>query len=113
MNVVFDRVNRLFHNELDAHRGREVKDDVTAIDELGQEGLVAHRVDEVLEAAAALQFGDVVHRAGRQVVEDQHVVSSIQQRFREVRADESRSACNQCPHRASPSSTADATSATS
>ena len=75
VHVGFDRVDRLLDDQLDADRRGEVKDDVAAIDELGEQRLVVDRVDEVLEPGASLQVRDVVDRSGRQVVEDQDLVA--------------------------------------
>src|SRR5260221_7966120 len=72
-----------------------MKDDVAAIDELGEQRLVFDRVDEILEPGPALEVGDVVDRSGREVVEDQDLVPLRQQRIRQMRSDESGSACNE------------------
>ena len=63
VHVGLDRVDRLLDDQLHADRGGEMKDDVAAIDELGQQRLVVDRVDEVLEAGAPLEVRDVLHRA--------------------------------------------------
>ena len=60
VDVVLDRVHRLLDDQLDADRGGEVEDDVTAIDELRQQRLVVDRIDEVLETGPPLQMEDVL-----------------------------------------------------
>ena len=75
VHVGLDRVHRLLDDQLDADGGGEMKHDVAAIDQLGEQRLVVDRVDEVLESGAPFQVRDVVDRAGRQVVEDQHLMA--------------------------------------
>ena len=77
VDVGLDRVHRLLDDQLDADRRGQVEDDVAAVDHLGEQRLVGHRVDGVGEAGRALQMRDVVDRAGRQVVEDQHLVAVV------------------------------------
>src|SRR2546430_1336082 len=88
MDVRLNRMDWLLDDEFDPDRGGEVKHDVAPIDQLRQERLVVHRIDEVLEAGPSFQVSDVVDRPGRQVVEDEHVVTLRQHRFRKMRADE-------------------------
>ena len=88
----------LLDDQLDADGGGEMKHDVAAIDQLREQRLVVHGVDEILEARPALQMADVVDRSGGQVVEDQHVVSLLEQRFGEMGSDEAGPACDQRSH---------------
>src|SRR5579885_1678439 len=93
-----------------------MKDDVAAVDQLGEQRLVVDRVDEVLESRPPLQVRDVVDRSGRQVVEDQHVVSAREQSLRQMRTDEAGAAGDQRTHAVCPflnDAIADATSSTS
>ncbi|MND02049.1 hypothetical protein D3C83_212960 [compost metagenome] len=71
----------LFDDQLHANRGREVKHDVAAIDELREQRLAVHGVDEVFESRASLEVGDVVDRPGREIVEDQDLVSLVKERL--------------------------------
>ena len=88
VHVGLDRVHRLLDDQLHADRRGQVEDDVAAVDHLGQQRFVGHRVDGVREAGVALQMADVVDRAGGQVVEHRHFVAVAQQPFGEVRSDE-------------------------
>ena len=77
VHVGFDRVDRLLDDEPDADGGGEMKDDIAAVDELGQQRLVLDRVDEVLESRPALQVGDVADGARREIVEDEDFMSPL------------------------------------
>ncbi len=101
VHVGLDRVHGVLDDELHPDRRREVEDHVRAIDELGDDPIVENGVDGVLEALPPLEVEDVVDGAGREIVEHQHLVALIEQRLREVSADEARSARNQNSHRES------------
>jgi hypothetical protein len=92
VDVGFDRVDRLLHDQLHADRGGQMKHHVAAIDELGEQRLVVHRVDEVLEACPPLEMRDVVDGPGRQVVEDEDLMAVLEQRLGQMRSDEARAA---------------------
>ena len=76
VHVGLDRADRRLDDELHADGGGQVEHDVGAIDELGRQRLVHDRVDHVLEAGTALEVGDVVHRAGRQVVDHHDLMAA-------------------------------------
>ena len=78
VHVGLDGVHRLFDDELDADRRREMKDHIAAVYQLGQQRLVVDRVDEVLETPAPFDVRDVVDRAGGQIVENQHLVALVE-----------------------------------
>ena len=106
VHVGLDRAHRRFDDQLHADGGREVEDDVAAIDELGQQRLVRDRVDRCSRnPGAALEVRDVVDRPGRQVVEDEHLVAAVEQRVGQVRSDEAGAAGEQCFHRRQSSQT--------
>ena len=113
MDVRLNRMDWLLDDEFDPDRRGEVKHDVAPIDQLRQERLVVHRIDEVLEAGPSFQVSDVVDRPGRQVVEDEHVVTLRQHRFRKMRADEAGPSRNQRAHSYCPFVNADTAAATS
>src|SRR5262249_6471475 len=98
MHVGFDRVHRLLDDQLPSDGGGEMKDDVAAVDELRQERLVVHRVDEGLEPGASLEVRDVVDRTGREGVENEDLVAVVQQRLGQMGADEPGAPRDQCPH---------------
>ena len=98
VDVRLERVHRLFDDQLDADGRGQMKDDVAAIDHLGQQRLVGHRVDDVRESRMVFQVRDVVDRAGREVVEDEHLVAVGQQPLGEMRSDEAGAAGNQRDH---------------
>ena len=74
------------------------KIDVGAIDHLRDQRIVEDRVDGVVETRVGLEVGDVVDRAGRQVVERIDLVAAVEQRLGQVRADEARAAGDQNSH---------------
>ena len=53
-----------------------------------------------LGAAARERAVEVLAPAGREVVDDGHLVAALEQRVDEVRADEAGAACDECPHEA-------------
>ena len=88
MHVRLDGVNRRLDDQLDADGGREVHDGIAGVDHLGEQRLVADRVDGVVEARVRLELRDVVDRARRQVVEHEHFVTALQQRVGQMGTDE-------------------------
>ncbi len=98
VHVGLDGVDRLLDDQFDADRGGEMEHHVAAIDQLRQQRLVGHRVDEVFEPGPPFQMGDVVDRSGGQVVQDLHLVALIEQRFGEMGPDESGPASDQRSH---------------
>ena len=75
VDVRLDRPHRRLDDQLHADGGREVEDDIGAIDELGRERLVHHRVDHVFEAGWPFRCDDVVHRAGGEIVDDDDLMA--------------------------------------
>ena len=98
VHVRLDRPDRRLDDELDADGGGEMEHDVGAIDQLGRQRLVHHRVDDVVEAGTALEVGDVVHRTRRQVVDDDHAVALREERLGQMRSDEPGAAGEQRLH---------------
>ena len=84
MHVGLDGVHRPLDNQLHADGGGEVKHHVAAIDQLSEQRLVVHRVDEIFEAGPSFEVRDVFERPGRQVVQNQDAVSLGQQRLGEM-----------------------------
>ena len=102
MDVRLDRVDWLLDDELHTDGRGQVHDDVAPIDQLREHGFVGDRVDRVMETRIALQVDDVLHRSGRQVVEDEDFVAAFEERFRKMASDEARATCDQHTHRFSP-----------
>jgi len=100
VDVGLDGVNRLLDDELHADRGRQMHDDVAAVDQLGKHRLVRNRVDRVMETGVTLQVNDVVDRSRRQIVEDEHFVAAFEQRLGQMASDEARAARDENPHHA-------------
>jgi hypothetical protein len=71
---------------------------VGAVHHLGDEMVVEDAVDGVVKPRTALEMRDVVERAGGQVVEDQHLVPGLEQRFGEMGSNEPRTTRNQDSH---------------
>jgi hypothetical protein len=92
VDVCLDRVHGLFDDQLDSDGGSQVEDNVTPVDEFGQERLVFDRIDEIFESRPPLEVGDVLHRTGREVIEHEHVMPVFEQGLRQMRADEAGSA---------------------
>ncbi len=98
VHVGFNRVHRLLDDQLHADGCGEMKDDVAAVDHLGEQRFVGHRVDGVREARCLFEMADVVDGTGGQVVEHRHLVSVAQQSFGEVGSDEPGASGNQSFH---------------
>ena len=98
VHVGFDRVHRLLDDQLHADRRGKMEHDVAPVDHLGEQRLVRHRVDDVREPRARLEVRDVVDRAGREVVDDGHLVAEVEQPFRQMRPDESGAARDERLH---------------
>ena len=101
VHVRFDRVDRLFDDQLHAHRGGKMENHVVAVDQLREQRLVREGIDHVLEFRVDLQMADVADGPGRQVVDDVDLVARIQQCLGQVRPDKARASCNQRSHDAS------------
>ena len=84
-----ERAERLLDDQLDAHRGREVDDDVATVDELIDLEVVEHGTDLDVQPWIATDLAQVVEPTGRQVIEHDDRMAGIEQTFREVRSDES------------------------
>src|SRR5439155_8778124 len=78
-----------------ADRRREVVHDVALVDELADDRRREHRVDDKVESRVVPERLDVAVGAGREVVDDEDLGASIEEIFREVRADEARPARDQ------------------
>jgi len=98
VDVGLDRPHGAVDDELDADSGGQVHDDVGLVDELGDHGVAIGRADRVLEARIALQVADVLHAAGREVIEQMYRVVVLDQQIAQMRADEAGSAGDQEPH---------------
>src|SRR6185369_10703755 len=94
--------DRALDDQLDAHRGGEVVDDVHRVDQLGGDGTVHHRVDDVVEFVVCFQVLDVVDATRGEVVEDVDFVAAAQELLGEVAADEAGATGDQIPHRVRP-----------
>ena len=70
------------------HLGRHVGDDP----------LVEDRIDDVVEIGIALEMSDVFETAGRQVVNDRDLVAPLEERFDEMRTDETGTAGDEHLH---------------
>ena len=94
VHVRLDRVHRALDDQLDAHRGSQVKHRIGLIDQLLEERQIQHRVDDALERVELPQVRDVSKRPGRQVVDDGDSIAPRDQCIREVRSDEASAASN-------------------
>ena len=93
-----ERAHGLLDDQPHADRCREVVDDVAAVDELVHDGRREHRVDDEMEPRPVAEMGDVVERAGGEVVEDPDLVLLVEEELGEVRADESCAAGDEYLH---------------
>ena len=98
LHVGHERAHRLLDDQPHADRRGEVVDDVALVDELVDDRAREHRVHREVEVAALHQVLDVPARAGREVVEDEDLLSVREQQLGEVRADEAGPARDQRLH---------------
>jgi hypothetical protein len=84
LDVRDHRVDRLFDDQPDADRRGQVVDDVALVDDLAHDRGREHGVDYEVEVAPVPEVGDVVERAGRDVVEDEDLPAVREEGFREV-----------------------------
>src|SRR5688572_30229364 len=93
-----------------------MKDHVAAVDHLGEQRFVGHRVDDIRKRWIAFEVRDVVDGAGRQVVEDEHFMTARKQLLGEMRSNEPGTAGDERDHattsRVSTARTADTTRST-
>ena len=89
------RVHRLLDDQPHADRGGEVVDDVALVDELADDRRRQHRVDDEVEARPVAQLLDVAMSSCREVVEDEDLLSLLEQLLGQMRADEARTARDQ------------------
>ncbi len=78
VDVCLDGMDRLFDNQLHADCSRKMKNDITTVDELGQQPFVRDGVNGVLKGRQFLEMFDVLNRAGREVVENVHAVPLLE-----------------------------------
>src|SRR5262245_60411689 len=96
--IGLDRPDRAFDNQLYAYRRGKVIDHVAQVNEFGHQMIVRHRIQVIMEARQSLDPIDVLHRAGRKIVNDIDLVAAFEVAFGEVRSDEAGSARNQYFH---------------
>jgi hypothetical protein len=82
------RAHRLLDDQADAHRSREVVDDVTLVDELAHDGVLQHGVDDEVEPGPLAEVGDVAVGARRKVVERIDLPPVVEEELAQVRTDE-------------------------
>ena len=93
-----NRVNRRVHDQSDANRRRQVKHDVTVVDERRHDLLPQHRTAHPPEARAAVKMGNVFVAAGREVIDNRDVMALGEKRGGQVRSDEPCAAGDKYPH---------------
>src|SRR3954447_14886082 len=98
MDVRLDGVNWLLDDELDPDRSCQVHHDVAEIDQLGEYRFVRDRIDGVVKSRVALEVDHVLERSRRQVIEDEHFVAALEERFGEMTSDEARTTGDQYTH---------------
>ncbi len=64
VDVRLEGVYRILDDELHSHGGGEVKDDIGAIHELGDDSVIEDGVDGVVKSGTPFEMGDVLDRAG-------------------------------------------------
>src|SRR5262249_4586350 len=74
---------------------------VAPLHQLAHQLLVARRADGVAESRPADEMGEVLDRAGGQVIEDRDLMTTVEKRLGEVRSDESCAARDECTHQIS------------
>src|SRR5262245_59022164 len=96
--IGLDRPDRAFDNQLYAYRRGKVIDHVAQVNEFGHQMIVRHRIQVIMEARQPLDPIDVLHGAGRKIVDDIYLVAAFEVPLGEVRSDESGSARYQYFH---------------
>ena len=82
------RAAGLLDDQAHADGGGQVPDGVALVDELAHDRLREHRLDDEVEVGPVAEALDVLHRAGREVVERVDLPAAPEQLVREVGADE-------------------------
>src|SRR5713226_9068284 len=95
MNVCLDGAHGTLDDQLDAHRRRQVKDDVALIDQLSRDRPVVNAVNSVVKAWVIFQMLNISEAAGRKIVDDENFVAAPEVRVGKMRSDETRPARDQ------------------
>ena len=95
VDVGLDGSHRAFDNQLDAHRGRQMKNDVGLVHQFRQQLAVFQRLKEIVHPVIFLKVPDVFHAAGRKIVHQQDFVAALQQTLGKMRAHKTCAASNQ------------------
>ena len=88
LDVRDHRVHGLLDDQAHADRRGQVEDDVALVHDLADDRRREDRVDDEVEVRAVAEVLDVAQRAGRDVVEGEHLPACCEQELGEVRADE-------------------------
>ena len=84
VDVGFDGAYRAFDDEFYSDGGREVNHGVGIINKLGDELAILDVVEVILHPVEGFEVADVVHAAGREIVEQHDIVTAIEQALREM-----------------------------
>jgi hypothetical protein len=98
VDVRLDRLDRPLHDQLHAHRGGQVEDDVTPLHRRLERLLAHDRVDPERQAGIRAHAGEVRLAAGAEVVEDLDLHPSREKGLDEMGADEAGSAGDESAH---------------
>src|SRR5271156_6523357 len=92
VDVRFDGADGAFDDELDAHGGGEMDDDVGVVHELGDQLAIFDVVEVIFHLAGSFQVADVVHASGGEIVEQDDAIAAGEETFRQMRTDETSAA---------------------
>src|SRR5882724_5560045 len=87
VHVGFDGAHGAFDDQANANGGGEMDDNVSAVDEFGDELAVFNGVEMIFHPVGRLEMADVFHAAGGEIVEQHDVIAAIQEPLSEMRAD--------------------------
>ncbi len=88
VHVCLDGANGALDDELDAHSGGEVDDNVGVVHELGEQLTILHVVEVIGHALGGFEVADIFHAAGGEIVEQDDGVAALEQAFGQMGSDE-------------------------
>ena len=99
--VGFDGADRTFNDQANSDRRREMHHDVRVIDQLSHQTAIFNSVQMVFHAVLRFEVPDILHTPGRKIVQQHHMIATVQETFSEVRTDETGTTGYQIAHEAS------------
>jgi hypothetical protein len=101
VDIGFDGADRAFDDELDADGSGEMDDDVSIIDEFGEELEIFDVVEVIFHLSGRLEVADVIHATGGVIVEQNYAVAAGKKTLRQMGTDKTGATGDQITQRAS------------